>query len=85
MYVLEEDLYPNLATECYIDEYPDVTDDGEEIYPEFIEKNNYELAYTGEMLQDVIISTLSRKKNATNEELVAAIDYYDEHDTFMEI
>ncbi len=85
VYVLEEDLYPNLNTECYIDEWPDVTDDDEEIYPEFIENNNYKLAYTGEMIQDVIISALSRKENATNEELMTAIDYYDEHDTFMEI
>lgn len=85
VYVLEEDIYPNLNTECYIDEWPDVTDDDEEIYPEFIDNNNYKLAYTCEMIQDVIISALSRKENATNEELMTAIDYYDEHDIFMEI
>lgn len=85
VYVLEEDIFPKLDTECYIDEYPEVTDDDEEIYPSFIIDSGYELVYTGEMLQDVIVSALNRKKNASNEELLAAIDYYDEYDTFMEI
>lgn len=85
VYVREADINPDLDTECYIDEYPEVTDDDEEIYPEFIVENDYELVYTGEMLQDVIVSALSRKKNATNEELMETIDYYDEHDTFLEI
>ncbi len=61
-------MYPYLDTEWYIDEWPDVTDDDEEISPEFIENDNCKLACIGGMIQDVIISALSRKENATSEE-----------------
>lgn len=86
VYVGEEDIEGiDLDSMCYIDEYPDITEDNEEIMPEFILEKGFEFAYRDEMLQDVIISALGRKKDITNEELMEAIDYYDNYDTFMEV
>lgn len=86
VYVRESDIDQiDLDTLCYIDEYPDITDDDEEILPEFIIKKECEFAYRDEMLQDVVIAALGRKADITNEELMEAIDYYDYYDTFMEV
>lgn len=70
---------------CYIDVYPDFTDDDDEILPEFIINNHCQLVYRDEMLQDIIISALGRKKDVTNEELMKAINYYESNDTFLKI
>lgn len=86
VYVREDDIDQiDLDTLCYIDEYPDITDDDDEILPEFILEKDCELAYRDEMLQDIVISALDRKADITNEELMEAIDYYDNYDTFMEV
>lgn len=86
VYVREEDIDQiDLDTMCYIDEHPDITDDDEEILPQFILEKNCEFAYRDEMLQDIIASALGRKKDISVEELMDAIDYYDSYDTFMEV
>ncbi len=36
-----------------------------------------------EILQDVIINALEQKKDATNEELLKALNYYMDRDAFM--
>lgn len=86
VYVREDDIDQiDLDTLCYIDEYPDITDGDDEILPEFILEKDCELAYRDEMLQDIVVSALDRKASITNEELMEAIDYYDNYDTFMEV
>lgn len=72
-----------LETECVIDEYSEITDDDEEIFPERITKNNLEFWFTDELLEDVISNTLKQKPYATNEETLKAIKHYNEYDSFM--
>lgn len=68
---------------CYLDDYPDVDDNDQEIYTDFIVENNLVMFYSGEQFEDVISNMLSHKMDASIEELIAAINYYREHDAFM--
>jgi len=70
-------------TKCYVDEYPEFDEDDNEIYSDFIRNNNLELLFRDEMIQDVIIASLNQKSNATIEEIIKALLYYEEHDTFL--
>ena len=75
-----------LDLNCYRDEYPEIDDKGfEEKLPSFIEEKELQLIFRDELLQDVIVSALNRKENASNEELLEAIQYYDDNDTFLEL
>ncbi|WP_368490465.1 hypothetical protein [Clostridium sp. BJN0013] len=75
-----------LDSECYIDEYPEIDDTSyEEKLPNFIEEKELQLVFRDELLQDVVVSALNRKENASNDELLKAIHYYNENDTFLEL
>lgn len=75
----------SLESKCYIDDYPYINDNDEEIYPEFIVNNELELLYRDELIQDVVISCLTQKKTASLEEIMFAINYYDENDCFLKL
>ncbi|MDR5588975.1 DUF7716 domain-containing protein [Clostridium aquiflavi] len=84
LYSRHEDI--ELSSKCYIDEYPDIDDTSfEEILPKFVEEKGLQIIYRDELLQDVIVSALNRKENASNQELLEAIYYYDDNDTFLEL
>ena len=84
VYANDDEVYLN--SNCYIDKYPEIDDDTyEEKVPEFILKKELGLVFRDELLQDVVVSTLKRKENASNEELMEAVNYYDDNDTFLEL
>lgn len=72
-----------LDTDCVIDEYSEITDDDEEIFPKYITQNNLEFWFTDELLEDVIFNVLKQKTSATNEEILKAIKHYNERDSFI--
>ena len=74
-----------LETDCVIDEYSEITDDDEEIFPERITKNNLDFWFTDELLEDVIFNALKQKSSITNDEILNAIKYYNERDSFMNL
>lgn len=74
-----------LETDCVIDEYSEITDDDEEIFPERITQNDLEFWFTDELLEDVTFNALKQKTSVTNEEILKAIKYYNEHDSFMDL
>lgn len=74
-----------LETDCVIDEYSEITDDDEEIFPKYITQNNLEFWFTDELLEDVTFNALKQKTSATNEEILKAIKHYNEHDSFMKL
>ena len=43
------------------------------------------MIYHDELIQDVILNYMFQKPNASPEEIMVALDYYDEHDCFMEL
>lgn len=72
-----------LDTICYIDDYPEITDLDEEIYSEFVESHRLELLFRDELIQDVIDNALYQKPSVMDEEMMKAILYYNNYDTFM--
>lgn len=84
VYANDDDIYLN--SNCYIDEYPEIDDDTyEEKLPLFISQRELKLVFRDELLQDVVVSALKRKENASNEELMEAVNYYDNNDSFLEL
>ena len=73
----------DLDTICYIDDYPEITDDDDEIYSEFVVNNSLNIIFREELVQDVVRNVLHQKALATDGELIKAISYYSKKDSFM--
>ncbi len=72
-------------TICYLDDYPDVDDDDEEIYTDFVADKKLVMFYSGEQFEDVISNVLSQKMDASIEDFISGINYYREYDDFLDL
>ena len=66
----------------WVSDYPDVIED-RDIYPADVVEQNLQLVYYGELLLDVLTVALEEKPDASCQDLVEALKYYNEHDSFM--
>ena len=66
----------------WVSDYPDVIED-RDIYPADVVEQNLQLVYYGEQLLDVLTVALEEKPDASPQDLVEALKYYNEHDSFM--
>ncbi len=69
----------------YLDKYPTVNDEDEEIYPDFVTKNELELFMYGEQFVDVLKSAINQKENVSIQEFIAGINYYLDNDAFISL
>ncbi|MDE6700871.1 MAG: hypothetical protein K2K10_07680, partial [Acetatifactor sp.] len=75
IYVADDDEW-FLTTPCCITTPPDFDEEtDEEIIPKFAVEHGMEGSILPEIFQDVIINALLQKKDATNEELLNALNY----------
>ena len=82
IYVADDELF--LGRICCITAPPDFDEEtDEEIIPEFAIENGMDGSVLPEIFQDVIISAMTQKSDVSNEELVEALNYYLDNDTFM--
>ena len=65
-----------------VSDYPVVVDD-KDVYPVEVVERNLNLVYYGEQLIDVLIVALEEKPDASLQDLVDALNYYNRNDTFM--
>ncbi|MCI8600209.1 MAG: hypothetical protein HFE45_01265 [Oscillospiraceae bacterium] len=73
-----------LTTACCITEPPDFDEaTEEEILPAFAVENQMDGSVLPEIFQDVVSSTLHQKRDASDEEILAALNYYMDMDSFM--
>lgn len=73
-----------LTTVCCVTAPPDFDEEtDEEIVPAFAVENEMEGSILPEIFQDVICNALEQKREATNRELVKALNYYLDNDVFM--
>lgn len=72
-----------LETICFLDGYPEIDDDDEEIFPDFVTNNRLTFLFREELIQDVVKNALSQKLSASNVEILKAITFYNERDSFM--
>ena len=63
-------------------DYPDVVEDLD-VYPADVAKQDLQLVYYGEQMLDVLSVALEEKPDASCQDLVEALKYYHQHDSFM--
>ena len=66
----------------WVSDYPDVVED-RDVYPTEVTEQDLQLVYYGEQLIDVLAVALEEKPNASPQDLVEALNYYQQHDSFM--
>ena len=66
----------------WVSDYPDVVEDSD-VYPTDVAEQDLQLVYYGEQLIDVLAVALDEKPNASPQDLVEALNYYQQHDSFM--
>ena len=71
-----------LARSYWVSNYPDVVED-RDIYPADVVEQDLQLVYYGEQLIDVLSVALEEKPDVSCQDLVEALNYYQQHDSFM--
>ena len=66
----------------WVADYPDVVDDSD-VYPADASEQHLQLVYYGEQLIDVLSVALEEKPEASHQDLIDALNYYNQHDNFM--
>ena len=66
----------------WVSDYPDVVED-RDVYPTDVAKQDLQLVYYGEQLFDVLSVALEEKPDASPQDLVEALNYYNRYDIFM--
>ena len=66
----------------WVSDYPDVVED-RDVYPADATDQHFQLVYYGEQLIDVLAVALEEKPDASLQDLVGALNYYQQHDSFM--
>ena len=75
----------DLTTECFPAAYPEVTDDDDEIDPEFVSRNQLERWFRDENLQDVVLNATHQNPTVSDAVILAGLKHYLAHDCFMDI
>ena len=73
-----------LKLDClyWVSDYPDVVED-RDVYPADATEQDLQLVYYGEQLIDVLAVALEKKPDASLQDLVGALNYYNRYDIFM--
>ena len=73
-----------LKLDClyWVSDYPDVVED-RDVYPTEVTEQDLQLVYYGDQLIDVLAVALEEKPDASPQDLVDALNYYQQHDSIM--
>ena len=66
----------------WVSDYPNV-EEGSDVYPADASEQDLQLVDYGEQLIDVLAVALEEKPDASLQDLVEALNYYNQHDSFM--
>ena len=84
-YIYEPDDILSLSTPCYIAPRPEFDENEDEIFPEYAIENNMDYSIMPELVTDVVINAIDQKRDATEEELLKALNYYLDADAFIKL
>ncbi len=84
-YIYESDDILSLSTSCCISSRPEFDENDEEIFPGFAIENDMDYSLMPELVTDVVINALDQKRDATEEELLKALNHYLEADAFIKL
>lgn len=78
-----ERLTPGLSV--FVGEMSSVDDDDHETFPDNVTGMGYEFGYSAENFQDVVDLAVSQKPQVSDAEVIECLNYYDEHDDFLDV
>ena len=78
----KEDGELKLDSLYWVSDYPDVVEDSD-VYTTDVAEQDLQVVYYGEQLIDVLAVALEEKPDASLQDLVGALNYYQQHDSFM--
>lgn len=70
---------------CYLDNYPVISDDDEEVYPDFVIANSLELFFYGDQFIDVLHNISVQREKPSVEDFISGLNFYLENDNFIEL
>ena len=70
---------------CYLESYPVISDDDEEVYPDFVVENSLELFFYGEQFIDVLHNISIQREKPSVEDFISGLNFYLENDNFIEL
>jgi hypothetical protein len=84
-YIYEADDMLSLSTPCYIGSRPEFDENEEEIFSEYAIENNMDYSIMPELVDRCCYQCLNQKRDATEEELLKALNHYLDADTFIKL
>lgn len=71
LYSNEDIVQPNQL--CYLELYPTIDDNEEEVYPDFVRDKSLDLFYYGQQFEDVLMSVFEQKETASINDYIDAL------------
>ena len=69
---------------CYLEEPPEITDEDEEVFPEFVIKEGLTFLYSGENFESVIEVAFDQKHQPSMQEFIDSLNHYREYDSYLD-
>lgn len=85
VYTKEYELSAKADLVCYLESYPVISDDDEEVYPFFVVDNSLELFFYGDQFRDVLHDISNQREKPSVEDFIAGLNFYLENDNFIEL
>lgn len=85
VYTKDYELSAKADLVCYLESYPVISDDDEEVYPVFVVDNSLELFFYGDQFIDVLHDISNQREKPSVEDFIAGLNFYLENDNFIEL
>lgn len=85
VYTKEYEAFAKEELVCYLDNYPVISDDDEEVYPDFVVENSLELFFYGEQFIDVLHNISIQREKPSVEDFISGLNFYIENDNFIDL
>lgn len=85
VYTKEYEAFTKEELVCYLDNYPAINDDDEEVYPDFVVENSLELIFYREQFIDVLHNISIQREKPSVEDFIAGLNFYLENDNFIDL
>ena len=76
--------YLDLNVQYFVADYPNVKDD-KEVYPESVKKVGLSYLYSGQQFIDVVTLLAEQNPDASHDDYVKALNYYQDNDEFIDL
>lgn len=85
VYTKEYEAFAKEELVCYLDNHPIISDDDEEVYPDFVVDNSLELFLYGDQFIDVLHNISIQREKPSVADFISGSNFYLENDNFIEL